>query len=152
MATYTLFDEIAASHIDPLPPESQRFHVQMIRAGFESLLQADKPTDDDWRLVTGAVNMMEALIQMRVLQDPDGLHADTCAAMEKSMQRHRQEGKPLRLDGPGLTAVKHLLDDYEEVLKVIPHRTMIQAHRRTEKEVERIFGKKTKKRALKGRF
>lgn len=153
MSTYTLFDEIAASHVHPLPEASQKFHLDIIRRGFHNLLTAPEPSNNDWRVVATAINMMETLIEMGVLADPDGLHRDTIRAMEAAGKRHEELDAPLRLDGPGIQAVRNLLEDYAEVLKVLPHRTMVRAHRLTEGKMVKLYGKKThKKNLITGRF
>lgn len=49
------------------------------------------------------------------------------------------EGKPIRLDGPGIQAVRSILANYAELLEVLPARTMVRCHRLTEKRIHDIL-------------
>lgn len=45
--------------------------------------------------------------------------------------------------------MRALIRDYAEVIEVIPARTMIRAFRKTELKVQKLFGRKTKRRGIK---
>jgi hypothetical protein len=47
----------------------------------------------------------------------------------------------MRLDGPGLQAVRAVLEDYQAALECLPARTMVRCHRATEKRIREIFGR-----------
>ena len=59
-------------------------------------------------------------------------------------QRHKREGKPIRLDGPGIQAVRSVLASYAELLEVLPARTMYRCHRLTEKRIHAILDGRTR--------
>lgn len=59
--------------------------------------------------------------------------------MTKAGQR-MFDGHHLRLDGPGIAAVRAVLEDYQAALNTLPHRTMVRCHRATEKRVKAIYG------------
>ena len=45
----------------------------------------------------------------------------------------------LRLSGPGMQAVRAVLEDYRDVIEALSARTMIRAHRLTEKRLHDIL-------------
>lgn len=149
MGTYTLMHELMASSTEPLAPEKRNYHLARIRQGLYNIARAPQPSYDDWKVCSTAVNMMETLIEMGVVQDPDGLHADAIKSMAEAGTRHAEKGVAIRLSGFGIQAMQALVRDYGEVIEQIPARTMIRAFRLTEQKVERMFGKKTKRRGVK---
>jgi hypothetical protein len=52
-------------------------------------------------------------------------------------------GKPLRLDAAGILAVRAVLEDYASLLDTLPERTIVAAHRITEKRIRAILAGKT---------
>lgn len=148
MATYTLMHEIMASPTQPLPEASRRHHCTRMEMALHNLISAPQPTYDDWKVLSTAVNMIETLIEMGVLADPDKLHADAMHAMATAGKRHADHDVPIRLDGLGIQAMRGLVADYEEAVTALPARTMIRAYRLTEQKVEKLFGRHTKKRAI----
>lgn len=148
--TYTLMGELMASPNKPLDPYFRTEQLRRMRAGFDAMASGADPRPNDWRLVSDAVNLMETLVTtnngwwpdcdgkpIRVV-DGTGLLADAVEALGEAGQRH-MEGKALRLSGPGLQAVRYVLDDYEEVLSALPARTMFRVHRMTEKRVRDLL-------------
>jgi len=136
---YTLPDEMAASPTEPLPVAWKTYQLTRIYEGLNAMEQAPSPTTDDWRVVSDAVNLMETLIEtMKVCEDNSGLLMDAIIALAKAGKRNL-EGKPIRLDGQGLTAVRGILQDYADLLEIIPARVMIRCHRKTEKRIFEIL-------------
>ena len=91
-------------------------------------------------MVSDAVNMLETLVvEMKVCDDDSGLLADAVRALAVAGQRHKREGKPIRLDGPGIQAVRSILANYAELLEVLPARTMYRCHRLTEQRIHAIL-------------
>lgn len=95
-----------------------------------------QPTPNDWRIVSDAINLMETMVTMGHVQDTGGLLADAVAAMAVAGARHVDEGKPIRLSGEGMQAVRAVLEDYAEVLRALPERVLIECHRLTERRIQ----------------
>jgi hypothetical protein len=135
---YSLMDVMMASPTQPLP-ESHRIH-QLTRMynGLHAIETAPEPTTDDWRVCSDAVNLMETLVAMDVVEDASGLLMDAITALAMAGKRHRAGGA-IRLDAPGIKAVRAVLEDYAAVLEQVPARTMLQAHRATEKRIHEIL-------------
>jgi hypothetical protein len=140
--TYTLTDALMAHPTNPLP-EAQRVH-QLTRMwqGLAAIETATEPTKDDWRVCSDAVNLMETLVHtMRVCTDASGLLSDAVTALAMAGKRHRAGGQ-IRLDGVGIQAVRAVLEDYAQLLDVLPHRTVINCHRLTERRMHQILAGK----------
>lgn len=143
--TYTVFDELLASPTEPMPAEYRTHQLTRMYEGLHSLEKADEPSTDDWRVVSDAVNMLETLVvEMKVCDDDSGLLMDAVRALAVAGQRHKREGKPIRLDGPGIQAVRAVLASYSELLEVLPARTMYRCHRLTEKRIHSILDGRTR--------
>lgn len=149
---YNLIDVMLASPTQPLP-ESHRSHQLMrMYQGLEAMEKAPQPTTDDWRVVSDAVNIMETLVtngpwpdcsgELVEITDSSGLLQDAVTAMALAGKRHKV-GSNIRLDGAGIQAVRGVLAHYSDMLEALPARTMIKAHRETERRLHEILsGKK----------
>jgi hypothetical protein len=135
---YTLLDVLQASATEPMSASSRLHQLTRMYGGLHALETAPEPTTDDWRVCSDAVNLMETLVEMKVVEDGSGLLMDAITALANAGRRHR-EGHSLRLDAPGIKAVRSVLEDYASVLEQLPARTMLQAHRLTEKRIHDIL-------------
>ena len=75
---------------------------------------------------------------MKVVEDSSGLLADAVTALAMAGRRH-MDGGHIRLDAPGIKAVRAVLEDYAAVIEQVPARTMLMAHRATEKRIHEIL-------------
>ena len=150
---YTLMDVIMASPLQPLPEELRGHQLKRMRNGLEAMEKSANPTTDDWRVVSDAVNIMETLVNNGPwldcdgdpvdVTDANGLLQDAVTAMAMAGKRHKNGGN-IRLDGTGIQAVRAVLEDYSDMLEVLPARTMIKAHRETERRIHEILAGKKK--------
>lgn len=141
---YTIIDEMMASPTEPLPAEYRRHQLTRMYEGLAAMEKAPSPTTDDWRVVSDAVNLMETLIEtMQVCEDSSGLLMDAITAMAMAGKRNTAGGA-IRLDGAGIQAVRAVLEDYAELLDVLPARTMIRCHRLTETRLHELMAGKRK--------
>lgn len=136
--TYTLLDEMLASPTEPTPASSRTHQLSMMWQGLAAIESSPAPSTNDWRITSDCVNLMETLIAMEVVEDTSGLLMDAITALAMAGRR-AQRGLPIRLDGAGIQAVRAVLEDYALVLESVSHRTMVQAHRRTEKRIHEIL-------------
>lgn len=137
--TYTLLHVLQASPTEPMPAASRQHQLTRMWQGLASLETAAQPSNDDWRVCSDAINLMETLVDMCVCEDASGLLRDAVAALAVAGARHLEQRVPIRLSGPGMQAVRAVLEDYAEVLETVPHRTAIEAHRRTERRISGIL-------------
>ena len=125
-------------------PEAKRRHqLTRMYLGLAALEKADRPTRDDWAVCSDAVNLMETFILSGIVEDSGGLLMDGITALAMAGRRHFKDGV-IRLDGPGIAAIRAVLEDYAELLAVLPERTVIACHRATEKRLHEILAGKSK--------
>jgi hypothetical protein len=144
MTTYTMIDELMASPTEPLPINKRMYQLELMWQGLENLEKADVPTVHDWIVVSDAVNMLEALRDLGVVEDPDDAIEDAVQAMGKAGMRSL-DGHNIRLDGRYITLMRGLLEDYCTALEALPARTVIRAHRYAEKRIQAILKGKGRK-------
>lgn len=171
---YSLIDVMLASPSEPLPEPLQRHQLTRMHGGLEAMEKAPEPITDDWRVVSDAVNIVETLVtsgsffetvidsetgearQVPIpglwhdcngepveITDASGLLQDAVMAMALAGKRHKAGGN-IRLDGAGIQAVRGVLADYGDLLEALPARTMIKAHRETERRIHEILAGKKK--------
>lgn len=137
--TYTLVDEMMASPKTPLPDRSRLHQLTVMWQGLASMETGDAPTNNDWRVVSDAVNLMETLVkEMAICEDSTGLLPDAVKALALAGRR-KWAGGALRLDGPGIQAVRAVLENYADLLEVLPHRVVVRCHRMTERRMLKIM-------------
>lgn len=140
--TYSKLDWMFASPTKPVPAHHRTHQLTVMLQGLEAIEKAQAPTPNDWRVVSDAVNLMETLVAMGAIEDSSGLLLDAVEAMAKAGCRYLDGGQ-IRLDGPGIQAVRAVLEDYAAVLEAVPHRTIIECHRKTEVRIREVLnGKK----------
>ncbi len=158
--TYSRLDEMMASPHQPLSAEWRQNELSHMWQGLRAIETAPAPTVDDWRVCSDAVNLMETLLRAGEerpdehsvtrtnwwrdcagdwvqIHDNYGLLEDAIEALTHA-DIQRLEGHPIRLDAAGILAVRAVLEDYRDLLDVLPARTMIRAHRLTEQRVSEI--------------
>jgi hypothetical protein len=135
---YGLLDVMRASPTQPLPVEARTRQLTRMYEGLRALETAPQPTPEDWRVCSDAVNLIETLVGMGVVEDASGLLLDAVTALAMAGKRHKA-GHALRLDAPGIKAVRSVLEDYAAVIAQLPARTVMQAHRATEKRIHDIL-------------
>jgi uncharacterized protein YyaL (SSP411 family) len=141
-SVYSLMDELMASATEPMPKVKQNYQLTRMYGGLRAIEKALEPTIDDWRVVSDAVNLMETLIyEMKICEDANGLLKDATKALEAA-GNNSVNGKGIRMDTDGITAVRSILEDYAALIEVIPHRDMVHCHRLTEKRILGILAGK----------
>ena len=135
---YSLIQEMMASPTEPLPQAQRTHQLPVMWEGLVSLESGEKPSTNDWRVCSDAINLLETLIEMGLVEDRNGLLNEGVTEMAMARKRYRQ-GKPLRLSGTGIFAVRSLLEDYAEVINLLPARSMVRAHRLTEARLHDII-------------
>jgi hypothetical protein len=150
---YSLIDVMLASPSEPLNEHLRVHQLTRMHQGLESMEKSPNPQPEDWRLVSDAVNIMETLVtkgpwpdcdgDLVDITDASGLLEDAIKALAQAGNRHKSGGN-IRLDGAGIQAARAVLEDYSSMLEALPARTMIQAHRQTERRIHEILSGKKK--------
>lgn len=144
MTTYTMMHVLMASPTEPLPESKRTHQLTRMFMALRNLEQAPEPTVDDWECVNDAVLLMQSLCLMGVVEDPDQQITHALNALGKSGIRSLEKGR-IRLDGQDISILRGILEDYADVLSVLPARTMIKAHMEAERRVIKIVKKYRRK-------
>lgn len=145
---YTLMDVMLASQTQPTPYEKQRHQLTRIYAGLDAIERSPAPNVDDWRVCSDAVNLMETLVTKRGwidcegnpvdVLDNSGLLGEAVAALSRAHGFYKTHGK-IRMDAQGIHAVRAVVEDYAQMLEILPHRVMVQCHRLTEQTIQKAL-------------
>lgn len=141
---YTWLDVLNANPDAPMPIEHRTHHLNMMWCALASIEAAPKPTDNDWRLCSDAVNILEMMVNEGICEDRSGLIADAINALALAYKRKLQTGAAIRLDGRGIFTVRSVLEDYAAALDEISERTAKLMHYKTERRVRGILAGKTR--------
>ena len=134
---YTLWDELRADPVEPLPMKDRINTVGKIGDSLKALKLDPSPSVEDWRRLSDMVNMVHTLVDMGEMVDAQALLNDACEAMVKAADRHKAD-LTLRFDGPGVQSMSALFEDFSLAVSVLPARTMIRCHRLTVKRLQAI--------------
>ena len=132
--TYGMMDMLLASPTSPMPVAKQIYQLDLMRSGLDALQKSEKPQPDHWRCVADAINLLETMVTMGLIDDSEGLLNDAVTAMGEAGSR-AMAGKTLRLSGKGIQSCRAVLDDYASAMSQLSERTMIQAYIKTEKRI-----------------
>ena len=141
--TYSLLDVLAASGHAPMAAHKRMHQVTKMYQGLHAIERGQDPEAEDWRVLADAVNLTETLVEMGELQDPSCLLIDAVQALSEAARRWRTLGA-LRLNARGVAAVRAVLEDYTAALEQLSERTIILAHRATEKRLRQVLQGKTR--------
>ena len=123
-----------ASPDKPMQPSRYRHQLTRMHLAMSSITSGESPTDEDWRLIADAINLVETLVLQGVAQDESGLLHDAITAMAEAY-RADQDSARMRLTGPGLAAIRAVLADWGACLEQLPERTVIEAHIATDRRI-----------------
>ncbi len=143
-STYTYWNMLLASPTEPIPQAKRDHQLGQMKKAIAAMEQGEHPTVNDWRMLSDAVNLLETLVRCGPWRDCDGdlvdfpdtsgLLNDAISAMDRSATR-LLAGKPIRLDGPGIQAMRAVLDDYSAAIEALPAREVIKCHMMAEKRL-----------------
>lgn len=135
---YTMMDVMMASPDKPMEPARRRHQLTRMWDGLASIETSPAPSTEDWRVCSDAVNLMETMVNMQIVEDANGLIDDAVTALALAGRRHMKNGV-IRLDAQGMQAVRAVLEDYASIIEQVSERTLIQVHRNTEKRIREIL-------------
>lgn len=134
-AYLTLFDELAASPTNPMPPEFAEARLKDARAHLDELASGHDPTRYHWKVLATCGNVIETMAELKLIEDPGGLLQDAQQVLKDSADYAVEHGVPPRLVGQEVHAIDALLDAYADIMAAMPHRDFIRAVRETDKRM-----------------
>jgi hypothetical protein len=120
--TYTHMDVLMASPTEPLPIKKRQYQMDLMRKALENC--KTKPSVKDIEALSTAVDLMNTLCDMGFIEDNEKALEDAMIAL---MQDNLNDIEVRMFEG--------ILEDYQMVMDNLPARTMIAAHRQTEKRL-----------------
>lgn len=138
---FTQFDEVLASAISPMNYRKVNATVDTLRHCVDAVLYGEKaPERWHWVEIVDAVNLIETFIREGYIDDPDGLHCDLHKSMVSAGTRFLS-GKvsQLRFDAKGAAALAEFVDGFADMLRELPERKVVRAHRLTIERMERVL-------------
>ncbi len=145
---YSHLDVLMADPVKPTPEFKRTYQLTRMWQGLHTLETTTTGTVDDWSVVSDAINIMETLLEMGWLADPDNLLEESMQAMSNAGHRH-QDGQPLQLTKEEGNVIHGLLEDYASALEQLPYRVMITAHRKTQQRIHEILDGKLRPQDVK---
>jgi enamine deaminase RidA (YjgF/YER057c/UK114 family) len=139
--SYSHWDMLLASTTEPLPKQKRDYQLKIIKACLANIERAPEVTPHDLEVVSNAVDMMQTLLKMGLVADEQDAIGDAFNALSNASKRHFEKNMSIRLNGPDIVTLRGVLEDYEMVLENLPARTMIAAHRATEKRIQEELAK-----------
>jgi hypothetical protein len=136
--TYTVMDAMLSSPDHPMKEERRQYQLMVIRTALYSIERADKPSIEDWKIISQAINMMEMLVEMGFAKDEDGLIQDAIDSMATAAQRYKDKNV-MRFTGSEMNVIRGIIDDYQTMIENLDERTMIYCHRNTEMRLQNIL-------------
>lgn len=161
-SAYSVVDELLASDTQPMDSDTQQYQHETLHACMNNIEGTEQVNVTAWLKLSDVVNLMETLVMYGEapvsndsgfvfashwrgcdglpveVADSAGLLTDAMSAMAGAAKRHAA-GEPISLDAHGTVAVQTVLDNYLAVLQVLPARTMVRCHRRTEKRLRELM-------------
>jgi len=122
MTTYSHWDVLLASPTEPLPLKKRQYQMGLMLKALENC--KTKPSVQDIAALSTAVDLMNTLCDMGFIEDNE-------KALEDAMVALMQES----LNDIEVRMFEGILEDYQMVMDNLPARTMIMAHRATEKRI-----------------
>jgi len=122
MTTYSLMDELMASPTEPLPLKKREWQLGRMREALKNCKVKSEPKDA--QVLSTAIDLMVTLQDRGFIEDADRALEDGMVAL---MQPNLNDIEVRTFEG--------ILEDYQMVMDNLPARTMISAHRATEKRL-----------------
>lgn len=135
--TFTLLDQLMAPADATFDAAQRDQLMKPLRDALDSIAQDEAPTADAWDFCTDAYNLIDTVVTMGLAEDPDNLRRDANLALTAAAMRSNAGGH-IRLDGPGIVAMRALLRDFSEILEGLSQRAVIAVHRETVRRISAV--------------
>lgn len=111
--------------------------IAPLDAAIEAARQA-KATKQNWQAVFNAINLIEALVEMKVARDEGGAIEDLQQAVISALDRLKQTGSKT-LKAQEINALMDLLGLYSELLSGITHSELFDAQEKVSRRIIRVL-------------
>lgn len=128
-------------------PKAKRDRVMLnFHTALEAIAAGQHPGEEEWRSLSDAINTLETMVLMGKLLDHEvmPLVDQAIAGMVGAAKRYRA-GQGMRLDGPGLLALRQVIDVYDQCLQGFTEAEMAKAQQETQNRLNAML--RSKKRS-----
>lgn len=139
MTAFTLFDELLADPVLPLPPADVANRVGLAEQALLVLFSGSEPSWGCWNVCALVVGFMDAFIDQGSAADPDGLLKDAHAALTACRRRAIAARSYPTLTAAETGVLLALVEDYAECLRETSARSAVRAMRATEKRAQKFL-------------
>ena len=118
-------------------PKAQRDAVMLrFTTALQEIASGRHPGEAEWRDLSDAINTVETLaLHLRKLEPSEVMPTVNAA-------KRFQAGQGMRVDGPGLEALRDVLAIYEQCMEGLTEREMSQAQAETQRRVNALLRSK----------
>ncbi|MGL4576342.1 MAG: hypothetical protein ACRCV9_16280 [Burkholderiaceae bacterium] len=119
-----LLDTLMARPDRPLSEKNARDLLLHAHSALDALQRDVQPQPWHWRVLADMCNVMEMLARLGHLEGDTDLNALAQATLANAVRRHKANPTtaPLRLAGPGIGALRVILDGYDQALHQLSER------------------------------
>jgi len=125
----------------PASAEEKAAIMATFYSALDEIVSGSTPDENAWRLLSDSINTIETLtLSMRKLVPEEVMPTVNAAiaAMVGACNRFKA-GQGMRLDGPGINAMRDILDIYRQALDGLTAREMAQAQAETQWRVNKLL-------------
>lgn len=125
----------------PAPREQRDRVMGQFLSSLDTMARGSHPGEEEWRSISDAINTVETLaLHLHKLQPAEVMPTVNAAiaAMVAAAKRF-QAGQGMRVDGPGLEALRDVLAIYEQCLEGLTEKEMSQAQAETQRRVNALL-------------
>lgn len=116
----------------------------MLRAysALEAITAGRHPGESEWRDLADVVNVVETLtVDLKRLPPLTLAHTETASQSLRDAARRFKDTNTVRLDAAGITALRSVLEIYDQCLGTFTERAMEEAFQRTKDVIEQMLRK-----------
>lgn len=130
--------------IQPATAQDKARVMLTFLSALDAMANGDHPGADEWGSLSDAINTVETLALGMGKLVPSEVLPDITAAIEGMVHASRRfkAGQGARLDGPGLQALRRVIDIYGQCLDGLTSREMAMAQAETQRRVNALLHSK----------
>lgn len=121
----------------PVPKAVRDQLMTRAYSALDAISRGQHPGESEWRDLADVCNVVETLtLTMRLLPPLTIACVETASESLREAAHRFSETQTVRVDGAGLTALRGLLEIYDQALQQLTEATMTKAFRETQRAVQ----------------
>ena len=128
---YSLAHELCASGTQPMPKETQEHFFLKVYSALDDFANSNAPDPRSWKLLYDILDLFETMVLDGLCEDQENILNGAEEAIVSSGKLYAFEKQQFSVTEQQLQYLRNMVADFESIVSQIPHRKMIQIHRRT---------------------